>query len=59
MTMVERIASAIAASRTGTTDGWERYRGDAVKMIHAARAFPSLRVPDLGDDRDVRSPRAG
>lgn len=59
MTMVERIASAIAASRTGTTDGWQRYRGDAVRMIDAARGFPSLRVPGVGDVRDVSPPRAG
>lgn len=57
MTMVERIAAAIAASRTGTTDGWQRYRGDAVRMIHAARVFPSLRVPGVSDVRDDRPPR--
>ena len=59
MKMLERIASAIAASRTGTTAGWQFYRDDARRMIEAARAFPSLRLPAVGDVRDDRSPRAG
>ncbi len=33
MTLVERVAAAIAASRTGTIAGWQAYRADAVKMI--------------------------
>lgn len=33
MTIVERIAAAIAASRTGSTDGWRGYRDDAKAMI--------------------------
>lgn len=59
MTMVERIAATIAASRTGTTDGWQRYRSEAVRMIDAARLFPSLRVPGARDVREGRPPRAG
>ena len=33
MTILERIAVAIAASRTGSTVGWQTYRADAAKMI--------------------------
>ena len=33
MTIEERIAAAIAASRTGTTSGWQAYRADARRMI--------------------------
>ena len=33
MTIVERVAAAIAASRTGSTMGWQAYRTDAAKMI--------------------------
>lgn len=33
MTIVERVAAAIAASRTGSTTGWQAYRADAATMI--------------------------
>lgn len=33
MTMVERVAAAIAAGRTGSAAGREAYRADAEKMI--------------------------
>ncbi|ATY33485.1 hypothetical protein [Sphingomonas psychrotolerans] len=59
MTMVERIASAIAASRTGTTAGWQFYRDDALRMIAAARDFRSLRARRVGDVRHDRPPHAG
>ena len=33
MTIEERVAAAIAASRTGSTDDWRAYRADASRMI--------------------------
>lgn len=33
MTIEERIAAAIAASRTGTTAGWQAYSAEALRLI--------------------------
>lgn len=57
MTMIERIACAIAASRTGSTTGWEQYRGDALRVMDAGRRFPTLRRAGLRaiDPRRARS----
>lgn len=33
MTIEERVAAAIAASRTGSTEAWQAYRADASRMI--------------------------
>ncbi|UZK65200.1 hypothetical protein [Sphingomonas sp. M1-B02] len=59
MTLIERIASAIAASRTGTTAGWQFYRGDAARMLAATRGFPTLCAPHMREVREDCAPRAG
>ncbi|AJP72678.1 hypothetical protein [Sphingomonas hengshuiensis] len=59
MTMIERVASAISASRNGTTAGWECYRGDALRLIAATRGFPSLREPALREIKGSGETRAG
>lgn len=46
MTIIERVAAAIAASRTGSTASWQAYRADAAKMIaRHGEAMAAARKP--------------
>ena len=49
MTLVERIAAAIAASRTGAVDEWRSYRAEAQWTIDTVTA--------LAADSDRMEPR--
>lgn len=42
MTMVERIAAAIAASRTGSVVSWRDYRAEAQEVVDACSTFNEL-----------------
>ena len=42
MIMVERIAAAIAASRTGSVAAWRDYRAEAQQVVDACSMFAGL-----------------
>lgn len=54
MTMVERIASAIAASRAGSVASWRDFRAEAQRVIEACSTFPGLSL-DGADETSGRS----
>ena len=49
MTMMERIARAIAASRTGTVASWRDYRVEAQQVIDACSPWWRPPLEDVGE----------
>lgn len=53
MTKVELVARALAASRTGRTDGWSECCADALLVLAACDANDK-RLPDIASDHAAR-----